>query len=161
MLSLSSLLLLPPQSHRRQHNKDKPFKCHNCHRAYTDAASLEVHLATHTVKHAKVYTCSICSRAYTSVSVCCPGGQQKWTNFPGSSSSRSNGGGPLSCRVPSCWLWRALSPPLTRFFPLQETYLMKHMRKHNIPDPQQQVVQAQAQASQAALKRSLIPALIR
>nr|XP_025969112.1 zinc finger protein 384 isoform X5 [Dromaius novaehollandiae] len=54
------------QSHRRQHNKDKPFKCHNCHRAYTDAASLEVHLATHTVKHAKVYTCSICSRAYTS-----------------------------------------------------------------------------------------------
>lgn len=25
---------------------------------------------------------------------------------------------------------------------------MKHMRKHNIPDPQQQVVQAQAQASQ-------------
>ncbi|NXY92520.1 ZN384 protein, partial [Alcedo cyanopectus] len=54
------------QSHRRQHNKDKPFKCHNCHRAYTDAASLEVHLATHTVKHAKVYTCSICTRAYTS-----------------------------------------------------------------------------------------------
>ncbi|RLV98987.1 hypothetical protein DV515_00010172 [Chloebia gouldiae] len=54
------------KSHRRQHNKDKPFKCHNCHRAYTDAASLEVHLATHTVKHAKVYTCSICSRAYTS-----------------------------------------------------------------------------------------------
>ncbi|KAG9471303.1 hypothetical protein GDO78_015244 [Eleutherodactylus coqui] len=55
------------QSHRRQHNKDKPFKCHNCHRAYTDSTSLEVHLSTHTVKHAKVYTCSICSRAYTSV----------------------------------------------------------------------------------------------
>ncbi|XP_069506761.1 zinc finger protein 384 isoform X5 [Ambystoma mexicanum] len=54
------------QSHRRQHNKDKPFKCHNCHRAYTDSTSLEVHLASHTVKHAKVYTCSICSRAYTS-----------------------------------------------------------------------------------------------
>lgn len=59
------------QSHRRQHNKDKPFKCHNCHRAYTDAASLEVHLSTHTVKHAKVYTCTICSRAYTSVSAQC------------------------------------------------------------------------------------------
>ncbi|MBN3323106.1 ZN384 protein, partial [Atractosteus spatula] len=41
------------QSHRRQHNKDKPYKCHNCHRAYTDSASLEVHLSTHTVKHAK------------------------------------------------------------------------------------------------------------
>ncbi|XP_048359223.1 zinc finger protein 384 isoform X4 [Sphaerodactylus townsendi] len=80
------------QSHRRQHNKDKPFKCHNCHRAYTDAPSLEVHLATHTVKHAKIYNCSMCNRAYTS-----------------------------------------------------ETYLMKHMRKHNIPDPQQQVAQVQAQ----------------
>ncbi|XP_070794535.1 zinc finger protein 384 isoform X4 [Pituophis catenifer annectens] len=54
------------QSHRRQHNKDKPFKCHNCHRAYTDATSLEVHLATHTVKHAKIYNCSMCNRAYTS-----------------------------------------------------------------------------------------------
>lgn len=73
----------PPQSHRRQHNKDKPFKCHNCHRAYTDAASLEVHLATHTVKHAKVYTCSICSRAYTSVSVCCPGGVAEVDALPG------------------------------------------------------------------------------
>uniref|UniRef100_K7G9S4 C2H2-type domain-containing protein n=1 Tax=Pelodiscus sinensis TaxID=13735 RepID=K7G9S4_PELSI len=31
---------------------------------------------------------------------------------------------------------------------LRETYLMKHMRKHNIPDPQQQVAQAQVQASQ-------------
>lgn len=71
-----------PQSHRRQHNKDKPFKCHNCHRAYTDAASLEVHLATHTVKHAKVYTCSICSRAYTSVSVCRPRGLAEVDTLP-------------------------------------------------------------------------------
>ncbi|XP_036411473.1 zinc finger protein 384-like isoform X4 [Megalops cyprinoides] len=54
------------QSHRRQHNKDKPFKCHNCHRAYTDSASLEVHLSTHTVKHAKLYSCGLCNRAYTS-----------------------------------------------------------------------------------------------
>uniref|UniRef100_W5MMS7 Zinc finger protein 384 n=1 Tax=Lepisosteus oculatus TaxID=7918 RepID=W5MMS7_LEPOC len=54
------------QSHRRQHNKDKPYKCHNCHRAYTDSASLEVHLSTHTVKHAKVYSCGMCNRAYTS-----------------------------------------------------------------------------------------------
>lgn len=65
----SPLLVFVFQSHRRQHNKDKPFKCHNCHRAYTDSSSLEVHLSTHTVKHAKVYTCSICSRAYTSVRV--------------------------------------------------------------------------------------------
>lgn len=56
-----------PQSHRRQHNKDKPYKCHNCNRGYTDAASLEVHLTTHTVKHAKLYSCGLCNRAYTSV----------------------------------------------------------------------------------------------
>ncbi|XP_048848864.1 zinc finger protein 384-like isoform X5 [Brienomyrus brachyistius] len=54
------------QSHRRQHNKDKPFKCHSCHRAYTDATSLEVHLSTHTVKHAKLYSCGLCNRSYTS-----------------------------------------------------------------------------------------------
>ncbi|XP_042561339.1 zinc finger protein 384a isoform X6 [Clupea harengus] len=54
------------QSHRRQHNKDKPYKCHNCNRGYTDAASLEVHLSTHTVKHAKLYSCGLCNRAYTS-----------------------------------------------------------------------------------------------
>ncbi|XP_062395472.1 zinc finger protein 384b isoform X2 [Sardina pilchardus] len=54
------------QSHRRQHNKDKPFKCHSCNRGYTDAASLEVHLSTHTVKHAKLYSCGLCNRTYTS-----------------------------------------------------------------------------------------------
>uniref|UniRef100_A0AAY4CQN3 C2H2-type domain-containing protein n=1 Tax=Denticeps clupeoides TaxID=299321 RepID=A0AAY4CQN3_9TELE len=54
------------QSHRRQHNKDKPFKCHNCNRGYTDSASLEVHMSTHTVKHAKLYSCGLCNRAYTS-----------------------------------------------------------------------------------------------
>ncbi|KAI1885767.1 hypothetical protein AGOR_G00207190 [Albula goreensis] len=54
------------QSHRRQHNKDKPFKCHNCNRGYTDSASLEVHLSTHTVKHAKLYSCGLCNRSYTS-----------------------------------------------------------------------------------------------
>uniref|UniRef100_A0AAZ3SFG7 C2H2-type domain-containing protein n=1 Tax=Oncorhynchus tshawytscha TaxID=74940 RepID=A0AAZ3SFG7_ONCTS len=54
------------QSHRRQHNKDKPFKCTNCNRGYTDAGSLEVHLSTHTVKHAKLYSCGLCNRTYTS-----------------------------------------------------------------------------------------------
>ncbi|KAM8767415.1 zinc finger protein 384a isoform 5-T6 [Acanthopagrus schlegelii] len=54
------------QSHRRQHNKDKPYKCHNCNRGYTDAASLEVHLSTHTVKHAKLFSCGLCNRSYTS-----------------------------------------------------------------------------------------------
>ncbi|XP_072334788.1 uncharacterized protein [Scyliorhinus torazame] len=54
------------QSHRRQHNKDKPFKCQHCHRAYTDSPSLQVHLATHTVKHIKAYACNSCRKSYTS-----------------------------------------------------------------------------------------------
>uniref|UniRef100_A0A8C4NE31 Zinc finger protein 362 n=1 Tax=Eptatretus burgeri TaxID=7764 RepID=A0A8C4NE31_EPTBU len=54
------------QSHQRQHNKDKPYKCPNCYRAYTDSSSLQIHLATHAVKHAKAYCCNICGRAYTS-----------------------------------------------------------------------------------------------
>ncbi|XP_066529103.1 zinc finger protein 362b isoform X2 [Hoplias malabaricus] len=54
------------QSHQRQHNKDKPYKCPNCYRAYTDSASLQIHLSAHAVKNAKAYCCSMCGRAYTS-----------------------------------------------------------------------------------------------
>ncbi|XP_051999417.1 zinc finger protein 384-like [Xyrauchen texanus] len=54
------------RSHRRQHNKDKPYKCQHCNRGYVDASSLEVHLSTHTVKHAKMYSCGICNHTYTS-----------------------------------------------------------------------------------------------
>lgn len=54
------------QSHQRQHNKDKPYKCPNCYRAYTDSASLQIHLSAHAIKNAKAYCCSMCGRAYTS-----------------------------------------------------------------------------------------------
>uniref|UniRef100_A0A3B5QUR2 Zinc finger protein 362a n=1 Tax=Xiphophorus maculatus TaxID=8083 RepID=A0A3B5QUR2_XIPMA len=54
------------QSHQRQHNKDKPFKCSNCFRAYSDSASLQIHLSVHAIKNAKAYCCSMCGRAYTS-----------------------------------------------------------------------------------------------
>lgn len=54
------------QSHQRQHNKDKPYKCPNCYRAYSDSASLQIHLSAHAIKNAKAYCCSICGRAYTS-----------------------------------------------------------------------------------------------
>lgn len=56
------------QSHQRQHNKDKPYKCPNCYRAYSDSASLQIHLSAHAIKNAKAYCCSMCGRAYTSVS---------------------------------------------------------------------------------------------
>ncbi|XP_063071814.1 zinc finger protein 362a isoform X2 [Engraulis encrasicolus] len=54
------------QSHQRQHNKDKPYKCPNCFRAYSDSASLQIHLSAHAIKNAKAYSCSMCGRAYTS-----------------------------------------------------------------------------------------------
>ncbi|XP_029630494.1 zinc finger protein 362 isoform X2 [Salmo trutta] len=54
------------QSHQRQHNKDKPYKCPNCYRAYSDSASLQIHLSVHAIKNAKAYCCSMCGRAYTS-----------------------------------------------------------------------------------------------
>ncbi|XP_033940084.1 zinc finger protein 362a isoform X3 [Pseudochaenichthys georgianus] len=54
------------QSHQRQHNKDKPFKCSNCYRAYSDSASLQIHLSAHAIKNAKAYCCSMCGKAYTS-----------------------------------------------------------------------------------------------
>ncbi|KAK3512804.1 hypothetical protein QTP70_025353 [Hemibagrus guttatus] len=54
------------QSHQRSHNKDKPYKCSNCYRAYSDSASLQIHLAAHAIKNAKAYCCSMCGRAYTS-----------------------------------------------------------------------------------------------
>lgn len=60
--------MFPPQSHQRQHNKDKPYKCPNCYRAYSDSASLQIHLSAHAIKNAKAYSCSMCGRAYTSVS---------------------------------------------------------------------------------------------
>ncbi|XP_061832215.1 zinc finger protein 362b isoform X3 [Nerophis lumbriciformis] len=54
------------QSHQRQHNKDKPYKCPNCYRAYSDSASLQIHMSAHAIKNAKAYCCSMCGRAYTS-----------------------------------------------------------------------------------------------
>ncbi|XP_077384317.1 zinc finger protein 384b isoform X2 [Festucalex cinctus] len=55
------------QSHRRQHNKDKPYKCSHCNKGYVDAANLEVHMSTkHTVRHARIYSCGLCHRTYTS-----------------------------------------------------------------------------------------------
>lgn len=60
------------KSHQRQHNKDKPFKCSNCFRAYSDSASLQTHLPAHAIKNAKAYCCSMCGRAYTSVSQLTP-----------------------------------------------------------------------------------------
>uniref|UniRef100_A0A3P8WZI8 Zinc finger protein 384 b n=1 Tax=Cynoglossus semilaevis TaxID=244447 RepID=A0A3P8WZI8_CYNSE len=67
LVSLCHFILFSPQSHRRQHNKDKPYKCPNCNKGYIDAASLEVHMSTHTVKHARIYSCGLCNRSYTSV----------------------------------------------------------------------------------------------
>uniref|UniRef100_A0A3P8WT05 Zinc finger protein 384 a n=1 Tax=Cynoglossus semilaevis TaxID=244447 RepID=A0A3P8WT05_CYNSE len=92
------------QSHRRQHNKDKPFKCHNCNRGYTDAASLEVHLSTHTVKHAKLFSCALCNRSYTSETYLMKHMRKHnpdpLTTNPNSTSQNPNAGPPGSYQPP-------------------------------------------------------------
>lgn len=98
------LISFPVQSHQRQHNKDKPYKCPNCYRAYTDSASLQIHLSAHAIKNAKSYCCSMCGRAYTSVSTDPPQRMGKY----------------LSGHI---------IKPSSVF---QETYLMKHMSKHTV-----------------------------
>ncbi|XP_048879481.1 zinc finger protein 362a isoform X3 [Brienomyrus brachyistius] len=93
------------QSHQRQHNKDKPYKCPNCYRAYSDSASLQRHLSAHAIKNAKAYCCSVCGRAYTSVSMR-PGAGFAATAVPHQKQNNN---------------WHK-----------HETYLMKHMSKHTV-----------------------------
>lgn len=91
--------LCPLQSHQRQHNKDKPYKCPNCYRAYSDSASLQIHLSAHAIKHAKAYCCSMCGRAYTSVSAWGPRGAPpprrsvRSPHFPDQKAEAQRGGG--------------------------------------------------------------------
>ncbi|XP_068998543.1 zinc finger protein 384b isoform X1 [Embiotoca jacksoni] len=116
------------QSHRRQHNKDKPYKCTNCNKGYIDAASLEMHMSTHTVKHARIYSCGLCNRTYTSVRQMSISEEHfykthyespHWHQTPGSYFTPCSHVSTVS--------------PLPILPSSQETYLVKHMEKHN-PD---------------------------
>lgn len=118
------LFALPPpsplptwkKSHQRQHNKDKPFKCSNCFRAYSDSASLQTHLPAHAIKNAKAYCCSMCGRAYTSVSA-----------PPLTTPHHPLPPGPEFLKSAVAAAVYVLVLVL-----LQETYLMKHMSKHTM-----------------------------
>ncbi|XP_051262029.1 zinc finger protein 384b isoform X1 [Dicentrarchus labrax] len=116
------------QSHRRQHNKDKPFKCTNCNKGYVDAASLEVHMSTHTVKHARIYSCGLCNRTYTSV---------RQMSISEEHFYMKHYELPLWHQTAGCYFTPCSH--VSTVFPLpilpssQETYLVKHMEKHN-PD---------------------------
>ncbi|KAK2910071.1 zinc finger protein 384b isoform X2 [Channa argus] len=130
------------QSHRRQHNKDKPYKCTNCNKGYIDAASLEVHMSTHTVKHARIYSCGLCNRTYTSVrpmSISEENFYMKhcesphWHQTPGSYFTPCSHVSTVS--------------PLPILPSSQETYLVKHMEKHN-PDQLTAPAGVAAQAAQ-------------
>ncbi|XP_018527831.1 zinc finger protein 384b isoform X2 [Lates calcarifer] len=143
------------QSHRRQHNKDKPYKCSNCNKGYIDAASLEVHMSTHTVKHARIYSCGLCNRTYTSVRQMSISEEHfymkhyespHWQQTPGSYFTPCSHVSTVS--------------PLPILPSSQETYLVKHMEKHN-PDQltapavaaQQNQNQSQAQGQAGAQSR--------
>lgn len=116
------------QSHRRQHNKDKPYKCPNCNKGYVDASGLEVHMATHRVKHARVYSCGLCNRSYTSVRQSSIYEDNYYMTRYESSPHWHHSAG--SYYAP-CSHLSTVSPPLPVLPSSQETYLVKHMEKHN------------------------------
>ncbi|KAM6995418.1 zinc finger protein 384b isoform 1-T1 [Tautogolabrus adspersus] len=141
------------QSHRRQHNKDKPYKCTNCNKGYVDSASLEVHMSTHTVKHARIYSCGLCNRTYTSV---------RSMSFSEEHFCMKHYESPLWCQTTRSYFTPcshvSTVSPLPILSSSQETYLVKHMEKHN-PDQlsataaqstQQNQNQNQAQGQTAA-----------
>lgn len=115
-----------PQSHRRQHNKDKPYKCTNCNKGYIDAASLEVHMSTHTVKHARIYSCGLCNRTYTSVRQMSISEEHFYMKHYESPLWHQTTGSYFT----PCSHVSTVSP-LPILPSSQETYLVKHMEKHN------------------------------
>lgn len=114
------------QSHRRQHNKDKPYKCTNCNKGYIDAASLEVHMASHTVKHARIYSCGLCNRTYTSVRQMSISEENFYMKHYESPLWHQAAGSYFT----PCSHVSTVSP-LPILPSSQETYLVKHMEKHN------------------------------
>ncbi|XP_059691760.1 zinc finger protein 384 isoform X7 [Gavia stellata] len=128
MCSLTFYSKSEMQIHSKSHTETKPHKCPHCSKSFANSSYLAQHIRIHS--GAKPYTCSYCQKAFRQLSHL-----QQHTRI-------HTGDRPYKCAHPGC------EKAFTQLSNLQETYLMKHMRKHNIPDPQQQVVQAQAQASQ-------------
>lgn len=123
MTQLAYILLSLLKSHQRQHNKDKPFKCSNCYRAYSDSASLQIHLSAHAIKNAKAYCCSMCGRAYTSVSWKCTSSYILKSEFTTVVMCKSGGFFLLFFRKHTLWstwlntqwwnMWCPITPPST------------------------------------------------
>ncbi|XP_024917060.1 zinc finger protein 384b isoform X4 [Cynoglossus semilaevis] len=141
------------QSHRRQHNKDKPYKCPNCNKGYIDAASLEVHMSTHTVKHARIYSCGLCNRSYTSVRQMSISEENFYMKHCESAHWHQT---PDTC-LTSCSHMSTVYP-LPVLPSSQETYLVRHMEKHNpdqltVPAVVEQQNQNQTQGQAGAQSR--------
>lgn len=140
------LTLFFPQSHRRQHNKDKPYKCPNCNKGYIDSASLEVHMSTHTVKHARIYSCGLCNRSYTSVRQMSISEEHFYMKHYESPLWQQTTGSYFT----PCSHVSTVSP-LPILPSSQETYLVKHMEKHN---PEQLTAPAVMAAESAQQNRN-------
>ena len=49
--------------HMRTHTEEKPYKCKECHKAFTQSGDLKMHMRTHTGE--KPYKCDVCDKAFT------------------------------------------------------------------------------------------------
>lgn len=85
-------------------------------------------MSTHTVKHAKIYSCGLCSRSYTSVRQMSISEEHFYMKHYESQLWHQT---PCSYLTPCSHV--STVSPLPIFPSSQETYLVKHMEKHN-PD---------------------------
>ncbi|XP_036826801.1 zinc finger protein 384 isoform X9 [Oncorhynchus mykiss] len=102
------------QIHAKSHTEAKPHKCPHCSKSFANSSYLSQHIRIHS--GAKPYTCSYCQKTFRQLSHL-----QQHTRI-------HTGDRPYKCIHPGC------EKAFTQLSNLQETYLMKHMRKHN-PDP--------------------------
>ncbi|XP_051574462.1 zinc finger protein 384b isoform X2 [Myxocyprinus asiaticus] len=98
------------QQHTRNHTESKPHKCPHCTKSFANTSYLAQHVRIHT--GVKPYTCNYCQKTFRQLSHL----QQH--------NRVHTGDRPYKCTHPGC------EKSFTQLSNLQETYLMKHMRKH-------------------------------
>ncbi|TKS82267.1 Zinc finger protein [Collichthys lucidus] len=121
------------QQHTRNHTESKPHKCPHCTKSFANSSYLAQHIRIHT--GVKPYTCNYCQKCFRQLSHL-----QQHNRI-------HTGDRPYKCIHPGC------EKSFTQLSNLQETYLVKHMEKHN-PDQLTAPAVVAAQTAQQNQNRS-------